>query len=240
MEHLMTVNRSFKRLVRARMAKTGESYAAARGRLLGADKPDGTAGGAAPVLATADQVIRERTGRGWEEWFDLLDGAGMADRPHREIARWVAEVQGVVPLAWTAQAVTVSYERARGGRAVGQQVDGFSVSASRTLAVPPGRAFEAFVDERLRDRWLGRVDLRTRTATRPRSVRFDWGDDGTRVNVTFEAKGEVATTVTVAHVRLPDQAAALQRKLWWRERLAALKADVESVESARDGGAHHA
>ena len=40
------------------------------------------------------EMIRQRTGRGWEEWFDLLDGAGLAERPHRDIARWVAELQG--------------------------------------------------------------------------------------------------------------------------------------------------
>lgn len=116
----MTRHRSFKRFVRARMGKTGESYAAARAALLAAREPDAAS---APALATSDDAIRERTGRGWEEWFDLLDEAGMGDRPHREIARWVAELLGVVPLAWAAQAVTVSYERARGGRAPGRLRD---------------------------------------------------------------------------------------------------------------------
>ena len=128
----MTRHRSFKRLVRARMVKTGESYTAARATLLAAaHEPDA---GPGPALAASDDVIRQRTGRGWEEWFELIDEAGLADRPHREIARWVAELQGVVPLAWGAQAVTVSYERARGGRAVGQHPDGFAISASKTMA----------------------------------------------------------------------------------------------------------
>jgi hypothetical protein len=78
----------FKRLVRARMEKTGESYTAARAALLAAEEPKGTAG---PALATSDEAIRRRTGRGWEEWFDLLDEWGAAERPHREIARWVAK-----------------------------------------------------------------------------------------------------------------------------------------------------
>jgi hypothetical protein len=64
------------------------------------------------VLATSEEAIRERTGRGWEEWFDLLDEWGAPGHSHREIARWVAEQQGIAPLAWNAQAVTSSYERA--------------------------------------------------------------------------------------------------------------------------------
>jgi hypothetical protein len=49
------------------MEKTGESYTAARAVLLAADDP---APGERPPLTTSDATIRERTGRGWEEWFD--------------------------------------------------------------------------------------------------------------------------------------------------------------------------
>lgn len=220
----MTRHRSFKRLVRARMAKTGESYTAARATLLAAHQSDP---GPRPALTASDDVIRQRTGRGWEEWFDLIDEAGLADRPHREIARWVAELQGVVPLAWAAQAVTVSYERARGGRAVGQHPDGFAITASRTMTVPADRLFEAFVDKVERDRWLMDAELHERTATRPRSARFDWGDGQTRVNVTFQAKGEVKATVTVEHARLPDANTAARMKAWWRDRLTTLKEQLD-------------
>jgi hypothetical protein len=224
----MTRHRSFKRLVRTRMAKTGESYTAARATLLAAPEPDG---GPRPALATSDKMIRQRTGRGWEEWFDLLDEAGLAERPHREIARWVAELQGVVPLAWAAQAVTVSYERARGGRVVGQRPDGFAITASRTVGIPVARLFDAFAGEAERGRLLAEADLRERGVTKPRSARFDWGDGRTRVNVTFQARGEARSTVTVEHTRLPDADAAARMKAWWRGRLTTLKELLEGRES---------
>jgi uncharacterized protein YndB with AHSA1/START domain len=224
----MTAQRSFKRLVRLRMAKTGESYTAARAALLAAREPDSSpTADAHPRLVTSDEAIRQRTGRGWEDWFDLLDAAGMTERSHRDIARWVAELQGVVPLAWTAQAVTVSYERARGGREVGQRTDGFAISVSRTVEVPVDRLFLAFTDETERTRWLGGAELRERTARRPRSARFDWGEDGTRVNATFTPKAEARSAVSVEHTRLADGDAADRLKQVWRERLAALKATLE-------------
>jgi hypothetical protein len=212
----MTRQKSFKRLVRARMEKTGESYTAARAMLLGSESPT-------PVLATSDAAIRERTGRGWEEWFDLLDDWGAAERSHRDIARWVAEQLGVVPLEWGAQAITMSYERARGGRAVGQHEDGFAVTASKTVAVPVERLFDAFpsVSDRLRER----------TATRPRSARYDWGDDGTRVNVTFAAKDGAKSTVAVQHGRLAGADDAERMKAWWREQLDGLKSKLESADA---------
>ena len=110
----MTAQRSFKRLVRSRMEKTGESYTTARLRLLqGGDEPQQPT-----VLAAPDETIRERTGRGWEEWFDLLDEAGAADMTHRETARWLADREGLHPLAWNVQAVVGGYDKARRGVAL--------------------------------------------------------------------------------------------------------------------------
>jgi uncharacterized protein YndB with AHSA1/START domain len=220
----MTEHRSFKRLVRARMEKTGESYTAARANMLRAEEPNKTDG---PALATSDKAIRERTGRGWEEWFELLDEWGAAGRTHREIARWIAAQQGIEPLAWNAQAVAGSYELARGLRAVGEKPDGFAITTSKTMAVPVERLYGAFVEESLRERWLPDGELRERTATNPKSARFDWGDSQTRVNVTFLAKGEAKSTVALEHRRLADGDEAERMKAYWRERFAALKEMLE-------------
>jgi uncharacterized protein YndB with AHSA1/START domain len=220
----MTRHRSFKRLVRARMEKTGESYTAARARLLAAEEPTEVA---EPTLATSDDAIRDRTGRGWEEWFDLLDDWGAAERPHREVARWVAEQQGVDPLAWGAQAVTFSYERTRGLRAAGEHADGFAITATKTVAVPVDRLYDAFVDEALRAKWLPDDELRVRTATKPKSARFDWGEGDTRVNVTFIAKGEAKSTAALQHARLPDAQEAERMKAFWRNGVATLKDVLE-------------
>jgi Domain of unknown function (DUF4287) len=218
----MTRQSSFKRLVRARMEKTGESYTSARASLLTAEEPKAAEG---PALTMSDEAIRRRTGRGWEEWFDLLDEWGGVERPHREIAQWLADEHGI--RGWDAQSVTVTYERARGLRAVGENAEGFTVSASKTVAVPVERLYEAFVDESLRQRWLPDGELSVRTASEAKSVRFDWGDGETRVNVWFEAKGEAKSTAALQHERLPAGEEADRMKVYWRDRVAALKEVLE-------------
>ena len=210
----MTQQRSFKRLVRNRMEKTGESYTAARAMLLAAAEP-------APWLATSDEAIRERTGRGWEEWFDVLDSWGALGMKHRDIARRVATELEIDPLAWNAQAITASYERTRGMRVAGQKEDGFSITASKTIGVPIERLYDAFfatADDRLRER----------TVTRPLSARFDWGDDGSRVHVTFDASGESKSRIVVEHARLADADEAERMKTFWRERLTELKGRLDA------------
>ena len=215
----MTSHKSFKRLVRSRMQKTGESYTAARAVLLAADE---SAAVERPPLATSDEAIRQRTGRGWEEWFDLLDEWGAAEQPHRDIARRLSAELEIHPLAWNVQAITMSYERARGLRVVGQRSDGFAVTAQKTVAAPVERLFAAFTDASLRKSWLPGHELRERTATKPASARFDWGDGTTRVHVTFLAKGAGKSTVALEHSRLSDAGEAARMKAFWRERLTAL------------------
>lgn len=224
----MTGHSSFKRLVRTRMSKTGESYTAARAVLLRADAEPKAAAPLVTPLVTDDDTIRRRTGRGWEQWFDLLDDWGAAEQPHREIARWVAGQLGIEPLVWEAQAVTTSYERARGLRAVGQRTDGFAVTVSRTFAVPADRLFDIFVDESTRQRWLPEGELRQRTATRPKSARFDFDDGRTRVLVTFTAKDADRSTIALEHSRLTDAEEADQMRALWRQAMGELRAEVEA------------
>jgi hypothetical protein len=70
--------------------------------------------------------------------------------------------------------------------------------------------------------------MHERTSQRGRSARFDWEDGATRISVTFRAVGDARSQVAVEHEHLPDSVAAEKRKVYWRERLTALKALLES------------
>ena len=220
----MTEHKSFKRLIRIPMAKTCESYTAARAMLL---RGEGPKGASEVRLATSDEKIRQRTGRSWEQWFAILDDWGAAERSHLDTARWLAEQQGLDPLAWNVQAIASSYELARGLRVAGEKDDGFAITVSRTVAVDVERLYDAFAEESLRERWLPDGELSPRTARRPKSARFDWGAGGTRVNVTFLATPQAKSTVALAHRRLPTAADADRMRAYWRQRLDALKRALE-------------
>jgi uncharacterized protein YndB with AHSA1/START domain len=220
----MTTQKTFKRRVRERMAKTGESYTAARRMLIvNGDRPEAVVAKFEPPVA--DAKVAAVTGRGWQAWFEALDDWGAAPRTHGEIARWLREAHGLDN--WYSQSITVGYEQARGLRAPGEHADGFTVSASRTIAVPIERLFEAFDDTVLREQWLPQAELRLRTATTPKSARYDWEDGSTRVNVGFVDMGATKSRVALAHERLPDADSADAMKAWWRERLTALKSQLE-------------
>ncbi len=101
------------------------------------------------------------------------------------------------------------------------------MTASRTVAVPAERLYDAFVDPSVRERWLPDAQLSERTAAQAKSARFDWSGGTTRVNVTFLARDERKSTVALEHRRLADAGEAARLKTYWRERLMALKELLE-------------
>lgn len=226
----MTTQKLFKRRVRERMSKTGESYTAARRHtVLGRDRVETaqTWLESAKELAS-DEKLTEATGRDWQAWLSLLDRRGARDRKHRETVDFLI-AEHAVP-GWWAQAITTGYERARGLRLKHQQPDGFTVYASKTVGVPLDVLFGAFVDERTRSRWLTDGSMSLRTAQSRKIARFEWGEGPSRVFVTFEEKGPSKATAHVTHERLPDPDAADRAKADWKVRVRALKAFLESTD----------
>ena len=210
----MPKQKDLKRVVRARMRKTGESYTTARSHLVRRNEP---ATGYAALAGRSDATILEHTGRDWSQWVALLDRAKAREKPHREIAAYVSSTG--TP-SWWSQTVTVGYERIRGLRERGQRRDGaYEASKSRTFAVPVAKLFDAFAKPRVRGRWLPAARLRTAT---PRKTMRLGMPDGTIVAIGFIAKGTAKSSVAVQHTKLPDRATAAKTKTWWAERFDAL------------------
>jgi hypothetical protein len=177
----------------------------------------------APTEPVSDEAVRAKTGRGWEEWFALLDAAGMAKSDHRAITA-VLDEAGVG--SWWTQMVAVGYERARGLREKNQRPDGWSVSGSKTVDVSVERLFAAWTDAELREKWLGQEAFTLKKATAPKSLRIAWGD-GTPIAVMFYPKGEAKSIVQIDQRKLADRAASDRQRTFWADRLKRLKEILE-------------
>jgi len=228
----MPLHKDLKRLVRARMQKTGESYTTARSHLLRKKPPTaarspGSADLAKPatpdyaaLAGMADAVVKAKTGCGWARWVSALDRLGADRMPHREIARLVHEKYKIP--GWWSQAVTVGYERIRGLRQIGQRRSGeYEAGKTRTLAAPVRTVFRAFKSARTRARWLPEP-VTIRTAKQDKTVRLGW-EDGTVVAVYLVKKGAGKTLVAIEHLKVTSKARATELKALWGERLRALQ-----------------
>ena len=213
----MTRDKAQKRATRARMVKTGERYTAARRHVI---KPREEL--RADDLPQTDANLRQNTGKGWREWFRILDAWGAKERKHGEIVRYLMGEHGVP--GWWAQAITVGYERSRGLRAKYQTLGGsFQVSVSKTFPIGVGKLFKVFAEAPQRNKWLERGMLKVRTTRKDLSIRFDFRGGTSRVVAYFGPKDRNKTTVTVQHELLPDAKAVEEMRGMWKEHLKRLE-----------------
>lgn len=170
----MTQGAKLKSVIRARAAKTGESYTAARRQVLATrpEAPKITKAKVPEVLVLpnlpevrAPRVPRgelsnrtaiKSTGRDLAHWFRVLDEFEKSHGRTRAAEHLYSEHK--VP-AWHAQMITITWERARGLRQENQSCTGtFQVSVSRALAAPVDWIVAFINHSKTRKVWLEGAD----------------------------------------------------------------------------------
>ena len=195
--------------------------AAATGTGAAAVTPQAAAG--QPELSVGNEALRQATGRTWAQWFAALDAEGARSLPHSDILRLVFQRFRLNP-GWS-QTVTVGYEQTHGLRGKQEQAEGYSASASKTLAAAPERVYAAWNADAERGRWLG-MNLKVRSATPPKSIRLNWSDPISQIVVTLNPRGAGKTQVAVEHSRLKDRAESARMRTFWASALERLGAAV--------------
>lgn len=161
--------------------------------------------------------MRAKTGRGWDDWFELLDRIGAKNMAHKDIAAWLRERH--VDSGWWSQMITVGYEQARGLRQKHEKPAGFEIGRSKTVPVAVSTLYRAWADGRVRRRWLQETGLSVRTTAPNRSMRLTWTDGETIVAVHFYDKGRDKSQVTVQHTKLKNKTAGEKMKRFWGDAL---------------------
>jgi hypothetical protein len=181
----------------------------------------GQAGGK-PI--TNDAAIIAKTGKAWERWFAALDKAGAAKLDHRAI---VAILNGKMKVGpWWGQMIAVSYERARGLRAVNQKCDGeFSVSVTKVMPVGLSELYAAATDDVLRRKWFPPGKFEETSKTKNKYWRGKWKNDG-RLEVGFYAKGPGKAQIALQSNKLSGAAAVEAERAAWKKALERLQAVV--------------
>ena len=238
----MTRARALKQIIRDRAAKTGERYTAARRHVLAQRSTPAlqhsSTSAPVPKGALSEEKITEKTGHGFAYWFDVLDHFGAVEKGHTKAARHLY-ADHKVP-GWYAQGITVTYERARGLRAVNQRVDGtYEMSASKVINAPTAEIVKTIVSKRHRRSWLidvdpglakaltAAIDAKTSKGFTIRAdglgtFRYKWGTTTVQWYVTPTATGK--KSVVVANGKLAGPEMLEERRKLWRTALQALAA----------------
>jgi hypothetical protein len=181
----------------------------------------------------SSEAAKAKTGKSLDEWFALLDQAGAADWPHKDIAAHLSDVRGCP--GWWCQMIAVGYEQARGIRVKNQGCAGdFCANASKTFAVPVALLYQSWSDSDSLTRWLPDATRMTvRKATLNKSIRITWIDGRSSVEVYFWIKGEAKSQVVVQHSKLESPEQVARWKAYWAAALSKLQVLLEGATALR-------
>ena len=216
----MTKQESFKDRIRTRMEKTGERYNAARRVLLeqSASKKSSNRNWVAEPEHT-EETIKANTGRGWEEWTQVLDAWSADTKGHTAIATHLREDYGVG--GWWSQAVTLGYERIKGLRLKYQGTDGtFTANKSKTIKVDAKLLRRMLVSEKNRQDLFPGFEAQLRSRPDANTLRVGLGTGVALISV--EALTDGRAKVTISHEKLSSTEDVELWKKYWSEWLTAL------------------
>jgi activator of Hsp90 ATPase-like protein len=188
------------------------------------------------------ESVREATGRGWEEWLEVLDAGGAAEWDHKETVAYLEREHPEVS-GWWRHALTVGYERARGKRAVGETAAGFQVGVQRSVAATAAEAWDLITARP--ELWLGEgasvaFEEGQQYEVPPRGgapgargevrvvkpgvrLRMTWQPEGWRAAATLQLtlleSGAGKTAIHAQLEKLPDADAREAMRERWREAL---------------------
>jgi hypothetical protein len=212
------------------MKKPAAKKAAARRKLTPAKKvasskketakTSGSLSGQDHGVRVGDEVLKERTGRIWAEWFPILDKVGAKKMNHTQITEVLREKFSVP--GWWCQMVAVGYEHSRGLRELHESCGGFSASISRTFDVAVRPLFSWCVDDKKRAVWLAGDKLVVSTARPEKTVRGAWDGDS-RLEIRFYPKGAGKTQVVIDHMKLSSSTDVEKMKAFWAANLERLR-----------------
>lgn len=174
----------------------------------------------------SDEAVFARTGKHWEEWFQILDSINAASLPHKEIAEYINTAYNID--AWYSQTITVAYERERGLRKVHEKPGGFEINVSKTINIPNEALFKFWDSDEIHKKWLPKNSLTKRKSTENKSMRMGWNEDATLLSINFYPKGDNKSQVVVQHTKLKSQKDADNKKKFWGEKLNELKNILEA------------
>lgn len=171
------------------------------------------------AAGVSTDAVARRTGKTWDDWFEVLDSAGAATLDQRGVIAILAQKHGIGP--WWQQMIAVGYESLRGKSDKPPAPDGFQINSRCTLEAPVTRVFRLWNDTGERARWLADDRFVVRGATADKVIRARWGKGNSHVAVTFTEKSG-RTEVSVDHHQIESRGAADQMKAYWAKKLGLL------------------
>ncbi|MBI4615202.1 MAG: SRPBCC domain-containing protein [Planctomycetes bacterium] len=203
--------------------------------------------GQRPPPRIREPALLKETGRGWEEWFQVLAYFGAASRGEADSVRFLRDEHRLTRC--TARVIVARYLAEHGLRPSRKKAAAArEVRLSRTIGAAPEAVYDAWTRPHLLTRWLttrarnqlragGRYEMAGGTRGRyleldpPRKIRMSWDHErqcpGTEVAVSIARKGKGRSQLRLVHRPLATREDEVRMREIWSTALDALQTFLE-------------
>jgi hypothetical protein len=178
----------------------------------------------------SDDIVKQATGKRWEEWYAILDEVRATKLPHTEIARYLY-IHHLENNGWWCQMIANRYEEIKGIKKKRQNQEVFQVSVSIIIAVPITYVYEAWIVESIRKKWLRELGFEITNIIPNTLISMDWNDKKTSVDVYFNEQGPKESQVIVEHRKLMNKILMDKKTKYWTTKLDKLSKHLLSHSS---------
>lgn len=168
-----------------------------------------------------DHLVYARTGRSWEQWYELLDGMGAQGLPQREITEKLIADHALSK--WWARSITKAFEYRIGRRLMRQVNSGtFQTSTSKTLPCDMDITLHFWKEHLGIAGSFNGISFISEPSVQQTGKWRYWKvelADGSKVSVVIGEKPKGKSHLAVNHEKLEDAQAMGTWKSFWRNYL---------------------
>lgn len=169
----------------------------------------------------SDKVLKEKTGKGWEEWINILDKDKAIEMNHKEMATHLCNKYKVD--SWYAQTISNGYEKEKGLRVKHEKATGdFEISKTKVFNIEHSKLFD-LVKNLIEKDFFGHVEITTLNENK--NIRLK-GSDKNSFSFDFYNK-ENKTQLVIQQFKIKDSNEAEEMKKFWSNKLKELEEKIK-------------
>lgn len=176
----------------------------------------------------SSESVEKATGKGWDEWVEIIDKEGGREMTHKEIAQMLWDKE-YLKNGWWCQMITVGYEYAHNRRTPGQTLtQGFEIGVQKMMQAPQEKLWKFINSSRGKRIWQTDAKIKLRTKKEGERLRMSYNDSVLQITLICNRNTPEKTNVNFHHEKLKNNRERNQMRKHWQKVLESISETVST------------
>ncbi len=174
----------------------------------------------------SDPRLKEKTGKGLQEWFDFLDRFHAMGLSQKELLILLKK-NFKLSLSWQ-KALVLAFETEKKGGLKALQPSEYEVALEKTFYISLPALYNLWSDNKLRNNWFPVISCCVIRENQRKYAKLLWPDSISMVELTFSKAEKNASKLNIRHSQLTGKTKCREMEAYWNKVLEKLEETVTS------------